>query len=230
MAAMHGSEDLYLVVPTLNAARPLAANGTVAQARHLVISDGGSSDGTPAVAADLKATLVEGPAGRGPQLAAGADAAIGAGAGWLLFLHADTELEAGWQAEVQSFIADPDNRRRAGVFRFALDDDSAGARRLARGVAWRNRVLGLPYGDQGLLVAAEFYQALGGFRALALMEDVDLVRRIGRRRLHFFASRAITGAGRYRAGGYALRPLRNLSCLALFFLGLPSKWIVRIYG
>mgnify|MGYP005670492027 CR=1 FL=1 len=59
----------------------------------------------------------------------------------------------------------------------------AGARRLERWVAWRCRVLALPYGDQALLIGKEFYREIGGYRALPLMEDVDLVRRIGRARL-----------------------------------------------
>ncbi len=82
-------------------------------------------------------------------------------------------------------MADPANAGRAAVFRFALDDATPAARRLERVVAWRCRTLGLPYGDQGLLLSRALYDALGGFRALRLMEDVDLIRRVGRARLVF---------------------------------------------
>jgi hypothetical protein len=139
-------------------------------------------------------------------------------------------LEPGWSRIAVRFIADSANRERAGVFRFALDDPARAARRLERMVAWRCRVLGLPYGDQGLLIARPFYDRLGGFRPLPLMEDVELVRRIGRARLAFLSARAITSAARYRREGWLLRSARNLSCLALYFFGVPPRLIRRLYA
>jgi hypothetical protein len=127
-------------------------------------------------------------------------------------------------------MAHEGNRARAAYLRFRLDDRSPAARRIEAIVDWRCRLLALPYGDQGLLIAAAFYRALGGFRPLPLMEDVDLVRRIGRRRLVPLAADAVTSAARYRREGYLSRPLRNLGCLALYFLGLPPRVILRLYG
>jgi hypothetical protein len=147
-----------------------------------------------------------------------------------LFVHADTVLEAGWAAAVEAFLADAANARRAAVFRFALDDGARAARLLEGLVDMRCRLFGLAYGDQGLLIARRFYDALGGFRPLALMEDVDLVRRIGRGRLAILDVRALTSAVRYRRGGYVLRVARNALCLGLYFLGLPPRVLLRIYG
>ena len=62
------------------------------------------------------------------------------------------------------------------------------------------------------------------------MEDVDLVRRIGKERLELLEASAVTSAERYRRGGWLLRPARNLSCLALYFLGLPPRLIERLYA
>jgi hypothetical protein len=62
------------------------------------------------------------------------------------------------------------------------------------------------------------------------MEDVDLVRRLGRERLVQLPTDAITSAARYRREGYVSRPLRNLGCLTLYFLGLPPRFILRLYG
>ena len=87
--------------------------------------------------------------------------AQGAQGEWLLFLHADTRLEAGWEAAVENALARPD---RAYFFRFALDDDAPQARRLEAAVAWRCRWLSLPYGDQGLLIARD---------VLAVVHPVD---------------------------------------------------------
>lgn len=224
---------LGIVIPTLNAARQIgschaalrAAAGRIAL--DVVVADGGSIDGTAAVASDLSARVIRAPRGRGPQLAAGAQAAEG---DWLLFMHADTVLARGWAQAVERFALNPENRERAAYFRFALDDRRPAARRLETLVAWRCRLAGLPYGDQGLLISRAFYEALGGFRELPLMEDVDLVRRVGRRRLVALPVEARSSAERYRRDGYVLRPLRNLACLSGYFLGLPPRLIRRLYG
>jgi rSAM/selenodomain-associated transferase 2 len=225
------NESLAVVIPTLNAAgtlpETLAALGGSGIVGEVVVTDGGSSDATGEAARSAGARLVTAPCGRGSQLAAGAAAAAG---DWLLFLHADCRLASGWENAARAFLDAPNAADRAGYFDFALDDDAPAARRLERIVAWRCRVLALPYGDQGLLIARSLYEAVGGFAALPLMEDVDLVRRLGRRRLTRIGARCFASARRYRRGGYVHRPLRNLFCLSLYFAGVPPDRIVRLYG
>ena len=193
----------------------------------IIVVDGGSRDDTTTIAARHGAVVLSAPQGRGTQLIAGA---ARVGEGWLLFLHADTVLDAGWLEAVTSFAADPANARRAAAFEFALDESSLPARRLERMVRWRSRALGLPYGDQGLLIHRAFYDALGGYRPLPIMEDVDLVRRIGRRRIAILDTRAVTSADRWRRDGWINRTARNLGCLALYRLGVPLRIILRVYG
>ncbi len=187
--------------------------------------DGGSQDATCTVAAAASARVTEAPRGRGTQFAAGIAASDSA---WLLLLHADTRLGANWRAAAVSHMAvHPD---RAGYFRLALDSDRPQARRLERLVAWRCRALALPYGDQGLLIPRALLDAVGGMRELPLMEDVDLARRLGRRRLAPLDATATTSAARYERGGYLRRPMRNVSCLALWFAGVPPRIIARLYA
>lgn len=221
---------LTVVIPTLNAAhglpRTLAALGRPDAGLEIVVADGGSRDGTCALAEAHGARVVKVPAGRGPQLAAGAEAAA-ADATWLLFLHADTVPAPGWRDVVARHVATTPGR--AGYFRFALDDPSSAARRVERLVAWRCRLLALPYGDQGLLISRELYSAVGGFAAVPLMEDVDLIRRLGRRRLAGLPATATTSAARYRRGGWWARPLRNLGILTLWFCGVPPSTLARLY-
>ncbi len=185
-----------------------------------------STDATLAAAKKAGARIVVSPPGRGVQLAAGAAAAS---ADWLLFLHADSRPEQGWEDAVRKFLRSPEAARRAGYFDFALDDVTTAARRLERIVAWRCRVLALPYGDQGLLISRRLYEAIGGYAKIPLMEDVDLVRRLGRSRLARIGARCIASAARYRLDGYWRRPLRNLLCLSLYFAGLSPERIARLY-
>ena len=209
------------MIPTLNAAHLLPP--LLKQLRDMgevILADGGSVD---AIAA-LGRQLVVAPPGRGSQLAAGAAAAQGA---WFLFLHADTRLGEGWQAGVLAALALPS---RAHYFRFALDDPSPQARRLEAAVAWRCRWLALPYGDQGLLISRPLYMALGGYRPLPLMEDVDLVRRLGRARLSPMGARAITSAERWRRDGWSRRSARNLLTLGLYLCGVRPERLVRFYA
>jgi rSAM/selenodomain-associated transferase 2 len=225
---------LSIVIPTLNAAghlpdclTALAPGRQSGLVGEIIVSDGGSDDRTVKIAEDMGARVVRDAAGRGEQLIRGALSTTGE---WMLFLHADTRLAGDWLFAVEAFIDDPDNRRRAAYFRFRLDDSNRKARRLEGIVAWRCRLLALPYGDQGLLVSRLFYGEIGGYRPLPLMEDVDLARRIGKRRLRLLSADAVTSADRYRRDGYWRRSWRNLTCLSLFYLGMPARHIARLYG
>jgi rSAM/selenodomain-associated transferase 2 len=195
--------------------------------QEVIAVDGGSSDHTVAIAEAAGAYVFTTSRGRGVQLAAGAAAASG---GWLLFLHADCRLAPEWEDTVAGFVSASNANGRAGYFDFALDDTTPAARRLERIVAWRCRALALPYGDQGLLITRCLYGAVGGFAPLPLMEDVDLVRRLGRRRLARIGSVCIVSARRYRREGYWRRPIRNIFCLSLYFAGVSPERIARLYG
>jgi rSAM/selenodomain-associated transferase 2 len=232
MVETQPSPRLAVVIPALDAARDI--EGTLASLSEghgliaeVLVVDGGSRDDTAARARSAGARTIAAPRGRGCQLAAGAEASA---ADWLLFLHADTRLVSGWAPAVAAFIGAAAEGERAAVFTLAFDDASGAARALARLANWRARRLGLPYGDQGLILSRALYDRLGGFRPLALMEDVDLVRRIGRRRLVQLDAVAVTSAERYRRGGWWRRGARNLVVLALYYLGMPPKLLARLYG
>lgn len=220
---------LSVVVPVLEAARHLPRCLTalrLASPGEVILADGGSTDGTAHIAEQEGVRLVQAPRGRGSQLAAGARAARG---DWLLFVHADTRLGPRWPGAAARFIAETGEAWRAGWFRLGFDEDSQAAARVARLANWRSRRLGLPYGDQGLLMPRAFYRALGGYNLYPLMEDVDLVRRIGRARLQELQATAWTSGQRYRRDGWVARPARNLSLLSLYFLGVPPNLLARLY-
>ncbi len=217
---------LSVVIPTLNAARTLPGTlDALGPVSEIVVADAASIDSTVSVAARYGARVLQARRGRGGQIAAGIAVAT---QDWLLVLHADTRLQPGWRVAAEDHMgAHP---TQAAYFRFTLDSDDSRARRLERLVAWRCRVLALPYGDQGLLIHRDLLSQIGGMQPLPLMEDVDLIRRLGRRNLRALDATALTSAEKWRRDGWYRRSARNLCCLALWFAGVPPRTIARIYG
>jgi rSAM/selenodomain-associated transferase 2 len=219
--------DQAHLAETLSALIPAAVEGLV---REVIIADGGSTDRTLEIADGSGADIVTSEAGRGAQLKAGAERARQP---WLLFLNADTLLETGWEREASLHIervASGRRRATAAYFQFGLDDDGAMPRVVERLVALRTRVFKLPQGYQGLLVSRSLFNEAGGFRRSPLLEDVDLARRIGRRRLSGLNARILTIGERFRAQGATARMAKNQFRLGLFLLGVPLERIASFTG
>lgn len=211
---------LSVVIPALNEAAALpACLERVREADEIVVVDGGSTDDTAEIAEARGARLVRSAKGRGVQLRAGAEAARG---DWLLFLHADTLLGPNWRREADLHIAA--RPAEAACFRFRLADPAWQARLVELGVRLRR----FPYGDQGLLISRGAYVTAGGYRPIPLMEDVDLVRRIGRVRV--LGESAWTSATRWRRDGWARRSARNLGLIMLYRLGASPERLARLYS
>ena len=191
--------------------------------------DGGSSDGTAErvlQCPDQSVRLLAGPRGRGSQLRHGAALSTGA---WLLFIHADTLLGTGWENHVGNFTQDAEKAKQVGYFRLRFDSPTRMARLVERIVAWRCRVWGLPYGDQGLLISRLRYDQVGGFAAVALMEDVDLAMRIPTKDLVAMDCDAVTSAARYE-GRWIRQTCRNLCIVLLWRCGVSPQRLAKLYG
>ena len=212
---------------TLSSLVPAAVDGIVKQ---VIVVDGGSTDCTADVADQAGADVVVSAPGRGGQLAQGAAVARFP---WLLFLNADTVLEDGWERSATAFMRRVDRGERpmaAGAFTFRLDDKGFAPRLLERLVHLRCKLLHIPYADQGLLIPRQLFAAVGGYKNLPIMEDLDLARRLGRHRLAMLDANAITSAERYRRDGYISRSFRNQICQMLYGAGMPVSMIARLQG
>ncbi len=219
---------LSVIVPVLNSAAELPALlcGLMAGVeagliRELILSDGGSRDGTARIADDAGAIWVTGAASRGAQLRRGAAVA---GGEWLLFLHADTGLPEGWVQAAEAQMEDG----RPGYFRLSFDAQGAAPRIVAGWANLRARVFHLPYGDQGLLISRAEHDAAGGYPDIPLMEDVALARSLGRR-LQMMPLAICTSAARYQRDGWALRGVRNLWLLVRYLGGADPETLRRRY-
>ena len=172
--------------------------------------------------------------GRAVQMNAGAQAARGA---WLLFLHADSTLPSGW-LDVFERAVNPVSRGdgvpelpgRGGWFQFALDHPSWQARAIELGVRLRIRLWHLPYGDQGLFASRGAFDALGGYREMPLMEDVDFVRRLTAREPVIELPLTLgTSARRWERDGWFRRSVGNGVLVVLYFLGVSPARLARWY-
>ena len=162
-------------LPALLADLAMAPAGLIAE--RLVV-DGGSGDGSAALAELAGARVLHSPRGRGRQLQLGIAAST---APWLLLLHADARLPAGWGAAVARAIGEAEaGAAGAWCFNLAVQGGGLNLRLLELAVGWRTRLRQLPYGDQGLLLPRRLLERCGGLRPLPLMEDLDLALRLRR--------------------------------------------------
>jgi rSAM/selenodomain-associated transferase 2 len=216
-----------VVIPVLQdtaAAKGLLAALPVTPEVEIIVVDGDHDEDLDRyVRTRPGARLVRTNAGRGHQMNVGAAAGSG---DWLLFLHADSQLPPDWLVAFRTL----GDSGVAGWFRFALDDDAWQARVLEHLVAWRVRLLRLPYGDQGLFVRRRLFQRMGGYRELPLFEDVEFVRRLTR--LDEVVELPLplrTSSRRWRRDGWIRRSGRNVTLVALYFAGVSPAWLERRY-
>jgi rSAM/selenodomain-associated transferase 2 len=193
---------------------------------ELILADGGSRDGTREIAARhrTRPRIVESPRGRANQMNAGATVAEGEA---LLFLHADTRLPRGAHWTLARALADP--AVGGGNFALRFDGGDRFSRLLGAWYALQRRA-GIYYGDSAIWVRRELFAHLGGFRALPIMEDYDLVRRLERAtETRCLPGPATTSARRWQRLGLSRTVLSWVAIRWLFLAGVPAARLARLY-
>ncbi len=216
---------ISVIIPVYNEAGTIREAGAALREAggEGIVVDGGSEDGTVEIARAAGMRVIEAARGRGPQMNAGARAALGE---VLLFLHADTRLPAGAFAAIEALLADP--AVCGGHFSLDFDGDRWESRALTRLYPFL-RWFGMCYGDSALFLRREVFAQLGGYRDYPIFEDCDLfcrARRLGR--FVRLPLRARTSSRRFE--GRFLRTFALWSLLqGLYWLGVSPARLDRLY-
>ncbi len=230
---------ISVVVPALNEADGIAACLASVAGQDgpwdVVVADGGSSDGTAEAARQAmpEAQVISAQRGRARQMNAGAEAATG---DVLLFLHADTRLPDGALADIRAALADPAVVGGCFRTRFASEPKNEFGR-LGQALmrAWQARLWmrwhRLAFGDRGLFVRRDMFDAVGGFPDQPLFEDLDLVGTLRQRGGFAFLDASVeTSARRFARHGALRQQLRNLALWLGWNAGVPPARLKRFYS
>jgi len=219
---------ISIIIPTLNeegslpvTLRQLASHPDV----ELIVVDGGSVDRTCELAQGFTPYVFRALPNRARQMNIGARHATG---DILLFLYADTFLLPSALEEIQRRIIG--DGAVGGAFDLHIDSRRHLCKLVARAASRRSRWLRLPYGDQGIFVWRQVFEALGGFPEIPIMEDVSFSRRLRRAgRLTFIRSGLVSSGRRWNANGVVRTTLVRWWVTLLFLLRVPPRQIRHIY-
>ena len=220
---------ISVIVPTLNEAAQISetldALQAVAGEKEIFVVDGGSEDETVALARAAGAIVIESARGRGVQQHAGAMAARGE---VLWFVHADTIAPPNAILDMSDALED--SSVVGGNFGLTFDGPSRAARQLTA-IYPTLRWLNLCYGDSGIFVRRSMYEAVGGFRAFAVFEDLDLLKRLRRAgRFAHLKTRMVTSSRRFESRNFAGMWVHWTALQVLYWAGVHPNTLARWYG
>ena len=209
-----------MIIPVLNEEKTLKETLLSVgrgRSRETIVVDGGSQDGTTALATALGAKVINGFPPRSRQMNKGAAAAAG---DILLFLHGDTRLPERYHEHICRGVDTPGFA--AGAFRLRIDSP-------AGDVATELPIIN--YGDQGLFLTTERFWAAGGFSDIPIMEDFELVRRLKKMggNIVTLPASVVTSSRRWTKVGVLKTTLINQMVLAAYFSGIPLPAIAAWY-
>lgn len=220
--------QISIIIPTLNEAKNI--EGAIASTQpsvniEIIVVDGGSIDDTVEICQSLGVKVISSSPGRAVQMNAGAAVAIGE---ILLFLHADTRLSLGFDAQIRQVLSQ--SKIVAGAFDLQIDASPLVFRLVEWGVKWRSRLFQMPYGDQAIFLTKKVFHEIGGFLELPIMEDFELMRQLhSRGRIVIINTTIMTSARRWLQKGVLKTTLLNQIIIIAYLLGVSPKKIHSWY-
>ena len=225
-----GADALSIIVPMLNEHESIAATLGALRAgapqAQIIVVDGGSVDGSAAIARDRCDLLLQAPRGRAIQLNAGAAKAAGE---LLAFVHADTLVPASFAPDIQAAMRNP--AVAGGRFDLALDDPALPYRLIGWLISLRSRLSRTATGDQAIFVRREIFERLGGFPNIEICEDLDFARRLKRAgKVACLRSRVVTSTRRWQRSGLIRTVMRMWLIRLSYLAGVSPARLQRWYA
>lgn len=225
--------QISIIIPVFN--EPYIINKTIEHLNSLcttkrieiIVVDGHISQTTLKAVKDQKVQKISSPKGRGIQMNAGAKAASGQ---ILLFLHADTNLDKNAPEIIIKTLHD--QSAVAGAFDLGIRSHKPVFRLIEKMVYFRSRLTRIPYGDQGIFIKRQFFETLGGYSAMPVMEDVDLMQRVKKTggKIAMVNRKIFTSPRRWEKEGVLFCTLRNWTLILLYLTGVPAEKLSKFYA
>jgi rSAM/selenodomain-associated transferase 2 len=193
---------------------------------EIIVADGDYEGSTLQKISTTNVRKILCPKGRARQMNCGAVQATG---DILIFLHVDTRLPENALKKVAAMLED--KAIVGGAFDLGIDSERFAFRVIEKMASWRSRLTRVPYGDQAIFIRRDYFQSLGGFRDIPIMEDVELMRRIKRRqgKINILKDKVKTSPRRWETEGVVFCTLRNWLLLTLYLLGAKPETLAKFY-
>jgi rSAM/selenodomain-associated transferase 2 len=214
--------ELYIINETLEHLNSLCSGKRI----EIIVVDGHMSQNTLKFVKDNHVKKIPSFKGRSIQMNAGAKVASGE---ILLFLHADTYLPEHALENIMKTLHDQNTV--AGAFDLGIRSPKTIFRLIEKMVYIRSRLTRIPYGDQGIFIRRNFFEHIGGYGSMPLMEDVDLMQRVREsgRKIAIINQKVFTSSRRWEKEGIIFCTLRNWTLILLFLMGVPSERLLKFY-
>lgn len=221
-----------IVIPVLNEGDRINAliehlhNQGFESSYEIIVVDGDPQGGTVKAIQSEDVVTITTEKGRGRQMNAGAAMSSG---DILIFLHADTILPDGALNKISRALDKQDYV--GGAFDLKIDSDRLFLKYISVRASLRSRWNRIPYGDQAIFMRKQYFDRIGGFKDIPLMEDVDLMRRIKKdgRKIHILPDKVTTSARRWQRDGALYTTVRNHILVVLFRLGVSPDRLAKYY-
>ena len=193
---------------------------------EIIVVDGNHKGNTLLFLHDRKVITIKSEKGRARQMNSGAKRARG---DILLFLHADTSVPDNAFERIITVIKT--GRYVGGAFNLGFDSQRWVFKLIAAVASMRSRITRIPFGDQAIFIKRNYFEKIGGFCDIPLMEDLELMKRIRRRGdpIHIIPLKLTTSARKWEEEGVIYTTLRNWLLQFLYFCGVSPEKLVGYY-